>query len=95
MKLLTSLFVTRRARLMGLIGLTAAVLAAPAPAMAQHRARLARNLADNLSKAAPGTLNVIVEGPQSEIDRLARAYGLAGAEEVRQRRRPVRRQPAD
>ena len=67
---------THRNRLIGVIGLIAAVLASPRPASAQHRAQLDGRLAEEIARNSGRTFNVIVDGPQSEMDRVARAYGL-------------------
>src|ERR1051326_5325870 len=67
---------TRRGRLIGVIGLIAAVLASPLSAWPQHRAQLDPHLADAIARDGSRTFSVIVDGPQSEMDRVARAYGL-------------------
>ena len=51
------------------------VLAAALPASAQHRARLSTELAKHLEGPA-AILTVLVQGPQSEVNRLASTYGL-------------------
>jgi serine protease AprX len=57
-----------------LIGLS--LLICTAPAHADGRAKLSRTLEDRLSDPSVSSLNVIVQGPQSEIDRLASQYGI-------------------
>jgi len=58
------------------IGLTAFALATPTTASAQHKAKLSRGLAANISEGSLETLKVLVELPQSEVDRLASQYGV-------------------
>ncbi len=53
-----------------------ALLACPQGAMAQG-ARVSRGLAKTLAAGGGAEVRVIYEGPQSEVDRLASAYGLA------------------
>src|SRR5215471_3716362 len=67
---------TRRVPVACVIGLIAAIFAFPAPASAQHRARLSRGLVNQIQQSPDATVSVIAEGPQSEIDRLASTYGL-------------------
>src|SRR5262249_43615942 len=67
---------TRRVSAAFVIGLIAAIFAQPAPALAQHRARLSRGLTRQIQLSPDATVSVIAEGPQSEIDRLASTYGL-------------------
>ena len=64
--------------LTGFIGLFAAVIATPLPVFAQqpHRARLSKDLVRDLQSDEPHKLSVIVDGPQSEVDRLVSTYGL-------------------
>jgi hypothetical protein len=56
------------------IGLAMTVLASPLTAFAQHRATLAKDLGDDIKYKGASTVNVIYDGPQSEVDRLANAY---------------------
>ncbi len=56
------------------IGL-AAVIFAPTPAFAQG-AHLSRGLEDRLADPSTTSVNVIVQGPQAEIDRIASTYGV-------------------
>src|SRR5579864_863059 len=56
------------------IGLAMTVLASPLSAFAQHRATLARDLADDIKYKGASTVKVIYDGPQSEVDRLAATY---------------------
>ncbi len=69
-------FICRRAIIGTVIGLTAAIFALPVPAQAQHRARLSKGLAREVQQTPDVVVSVIAEGPQSEMDRLARTYGL-------------------
>src|SRR5262245_45803805 len=66
----------RRAGLITFIGLAAAILAAPLPASAQHRAKLSRGLTQQLATESAADVNVLYEGPQAEVDRLAGTYGV-------------------
>ena len=52
----------------------AAILVCPLAADAQ--ARLSSELANKIAAAVRGSINVIVQAPQSEIDRLSRTYGV-------------------
>jgi hypothetical protein len=54
--------------------MTLAAIAYPLVASAQHRARVSRGLQAVL--ATGGDAQVIYEGPQAEVDRLAASYGL-------------------
>jgi serine protease AprX len=45
------------------------------PALAQHRARLSADLADHLAAGSP-SIEVIVDGDQATVDRLARQYNV-------------------
>ena len=67
---------SRRVLVGSVIGLIAAILAWPIPAEAQHRAHLSRGLTREIQQRPNATVGIIVDGPQSEIDRLARTYGL-------------------
>ena len=58
-----------------LIGCTAFALAAPQSTNAQHKAKISKGLAQQISEGG-AALSVIYEGPQAEADRLAAAYGL-------------------
>ena len=62
-----------RARLITFIGLVAGILAAPLPATAQHRAKLSRGLEHQIAAGA-ARLDVVYEGPQAEVNRLAATY---------------------
>src|SRR4029453_13369860 len=66
----------RRVGLITFIGLIAAILAAPLPATAQHRAKLSRALVRQLSADGGAAVKVLYEGPQAEVDRLAGTYGV-------------------
>ena len=66
---------SRVAAVLGLVLASALTFLTPAPAEAQHRARLAGSLQKRLAQKAPA-IDVIVEAPQAEVDRLARTYGL-------------------
>src|SRR5262245_21627983 len=56
--------------------LVVAILACPVVAEAQaHRARIAQTLASKLATKA-GSAEALVQAPQSEIDRLAKTYGV-------------------
>ena len=66
----------RRVQAACVIGLIATIFALPSSASAQHRARLSRDLTRQIQQNPDATVNVIAEGPQSEIDRIARQYGL-------------------
>ena len=57
-----------------IVGLGALVVSA-SPAFAQG-ARLSRGLQDRLADPATRAVNVIVQGPQAEIDRIAATYGV-------------------
>lgn len=57
-----------------IVGLGALVVSA-SPASAQG-ARLSRGLQDRLADPATRAVNVIVQGPQAEIDRIAATYGV-------------------
>src|SRR5262245_54712430 len=64
------------------IGLTVALLTWPVSAWAQgdgfqHRAKVSQGLDEKLAAGGGGDTRVIYEGPQSEVDRLAGAYGLS------------------
>src|ERR1700683_2030086 len=56
------------------IGLAMTLLASSLPAFAQHRAALAKDLADDIKYRGTSTVNVLYDGPQSEVDRLAKTY---------------------
>jgi len=56
--------------------LAAGVLLQALPAAAQHGARVSGSLQDHLNKKDVEFLRVIVQGPQSEVTRLAQTYGL-------------------
>ena len=64
----------RRRAVPVVIGLAMTLLACPWPAFAQHRASVARDLADDIKFKGGSTVNVIYDGPQSEVDRLASTY---------------------
>jgi hypothetical protein len=66
----------RRVQAACVIGLFATIFALPSSASAQHRARLSRDLTRQIQQNPDATVDVIAEGPQSEIDRIARQYGL-------------------
>ena len=62
---------------LALASLAVATLAFPALAQAQaHRARVAQTLARQIAANGPGTVEALVQAPQSEIDRLSKTYGL-------------------
>ena len=61
--------------LLPVIGMFVAGLSVPAPADAQHRARMSTGV-EKLVSAGAADGNVIYEGPQAEVDRLATTYGL-------------------
>ena len=65
-----------RRGLVCVIGLTAFALATPSLASAQHKAKLSRGLASNISEGSPETQKALVELPQSEVDRLVSQYGI-------------------
>ena len=65
-----------RARLVTLIGFTIVIHVGLSAADAQTTSRLSGTLATFVSEGASGTLRVVMQGPQSEVDRLAAAYGL-------------------
>ncbi len=62
-------------RLVCLIGLIAVLLDASA-AQAQHRARMSSGLNTQLTSGGSAPTQVLVEAPQSEVDRLAATYGV-------------------
>ena len=64
----------RRTALVGLLAAGVLTVFTPLDAAAQHRARMSRDLARQLAEG--GTMRVVVEAPQAEVDRLARTYGL-------------------
>ena len=66
----------RRVQAACVIGLITTIFALPSSASAQHRARLSRDLTRQIQQNPDATVNVIAEGPQSEIDRIASKYGL-------------------
>ncbi len=66
----------RRVQAACVIGLIATIFALPSSASAQHRARLSRDLTRQIQQNPDATVYVIAEGPQAEIDRIARQYGL-------------------
>ncbi len=76
MKLRNAALTSRSARLLGLIGLTAAWLLVPTPADAQRRARMSQPVAEHVAELRSESLNVLYEGPQAEVDRLAQTYGV-------------------
>ena len=51
-------------------------VAQPAAAQERHRARIGAALQKRLASKISESLHVLVSGPQSEMDRLARAYGV-------------------
>ena len=51
-------------------------LAWPHAAGAQHRARMAKDVRERIEKGGADSLHVIVDGPQSVIDRLVEHYGV-------------------
>src|SRR5690348_8248092 len=56
------------------IGAAMTILALPVPALAQHQAKVAKNLAEDIKFRGAYVVNVIYDGPQSEVDRLAATY---------------------
>jgi serine protease AprX len=60
-----------------LIGCFVASVTTPAVASAQHRARLSSDLAAALAQPGATDLHVVLEAPQSEIDRVIAAYGVS------------------
>src|SRR5690606_36949758 len=65
--------VSRFAAFAGLVAALTFVL--PGSAEAQHRARLAGSLERQIARSA-SSIDVIVQAPQEEVDRIARSYGL-------------------
>ncbi len=59
-----------------LLGLSLCTLLGPAPAFAQHRARMPQSLTAKLQAGGTAPVSVMVEDPQSEVDRLAQTYGV-------------------
>ena len=59
----------RRIAGVAVIGFAAVVLLGVTPAAAQHRARLSRSLAGQIANG--GSVRVVVQAPQAEVDRLA------------------------
>lgn len=51
-------------------------LLVPTVAAAQHRARMSSDLAATVAAGGLGSLQVLVEAPQDEVDRIARTYGV-------------------
>ena len=72
----------RRPWLVTLIGTILIGLAASTPAVAQSRGKLSRGLEKRLERKPPARLPVIYQGPQAEVDRLARQYGAEGEADV-------------
>jgi len=68
-------------KLITLIGLSFGLLAVPGLAVAQNRADLSRGLAKQIQAGAE-RVQVIYEGPQAEVERLAQAYGLRVAKRL-------------
>src|SRR6516162_5249895 len=68
---LTSVVIARTV----LVAAACAVLATPAQAQHQHRARLSADLADHLA-AGSASAEVIVDGDKATVDRLAARYNL-------------------
>ncbi|MEO8070353.1 MAG: hypothetical protein ABI652_03055, partial [Acidobacteriota bacterium] len=72
-------FSRARDRYLGLlpvvIGVITSILCVPLAADAQHRARIGRRL-DSQIATSTGPLTVVVQAPQSEVDRLVRTYGV-------------------
>jgi serine protease AprX len=66
---------SRRLVVAGLAVAGAIAVLAPVDASAQHRARMGRSLAKQLADGG-GQVSIVIEAPQAEVDRLARAYGL-------------------
>src|SRR6185436_16600656 len=64
------------------IGLIVGSLLAASPAFAQHRARIDGTLSERIGQQGGQTFRVIVDGPQDEVDRLARTYGLSVEERL-------------
>jgi len=60
----------------GVIGTLVTILACPSPALAQHRARLSKDLADDIRYNGGSLVQVIVDLPQAEVDRVAAANHL-------------------
>jgi serine protease AprX len=60
-----------------LIGSCAAIVTTPAVAAAQHHARLSSDLAAALAQPGAADLHVVLEAPQSEVDRVVSAYGVS------------------
>jgi serine protease AprX len=65
----------RRAGITGLALASAISVLSPLDAAAQHRARVGGSLAKHLSEDS-GSVHFVLEAPQAEVDRLARAYGV-------------------
>src|ERR1700733_11972194 len=64
----------RRVLVPTVIGFAMTILALPVPALAQHRARLATDLAQDIKQS--GSIHVLLEGSQSEVDRIVQTYHL-------------------
>ena len=73
----TTFFNRRRGQLIGCIGLTAVLLAAPAPVSTQGHVRdsVPRPVAKKIAEGA-SAIRIIVPGPSAEMDRLSAAYGV-------------------
>lgn len=67
---------SRRVVVAGLLAGSAIAVLAPVSAEAQHRARIGRGLAKQLTESAGSPVAVLLEAPQAEVDRLARTYGV-------------------
>ncbi len=67
---------SRRVGVVWLLVATALTCLVPGDAAAQHKARLAGNLAQRLTQSGGNQVDVIVELPQAEVDRISRSYGL-------------------
>jgi serine protease AprX len=71
-------------RLSGPVALLVTIaLAWPVAASAQHRARMAKDVTERIGKGGPHRLQVIVDGPQSVIDRLVEQYGVTLVKRLR------------
>src|SRR5437899_1933496 len=80
----TNATLARRMRQVGTLALlVAGVLAVAVPAAAQRRARLASDLARDLAQNTTAVLPILVQAPQSEVDRLALTYRLTVTKRIK------------
>ena len=73
-----------RFRLFEPLALAAIVLAfvSPTSALAQHRARVAKNLQPLIAAKSADEIQTVVQVPQAEVDRLSKMYGVRVAERL-------------